>query len=398
MSNISSEDIKRYKEMVEANPDEVSIPRVRDDMEQGNVSAGSAPQQFKPDLSGAQIVSQHVITRSHSNPAQNTNTEETPPSPQTPTYVKPIIQEQPQQMNVQNEIKNPYLQGLQKTTPVEQPHAEPQVSHNQVEPTLADSSPDWFEITSLMPSSMIAYDFNRISARLVSLKDQFKINSCTATGDQSAMLPCLGSMIDRDINKITNIDMEAIVFWLRMNSYTSDEQKLTIDWKCNAHEHNKRVLLGELDKATLNNSTAIESKEPAINKVPASPDTPVIQIAKQLTGKFEIEITLPLMVDTMWVIKNIPEDDALSLLHAQFAVLLSPRHGSMSDRLKLIRSIVDRGSEQDCELIGLLNKLHDEIMQYGVDKRTKVKCSTCGAESEVTIQVDNLLYLFPFGK
>ena len=303
-----------------------------------------------------------------------------------------------QQLRAQVEARQP----LRSVRPDRQkpqmvlPTTQPVVVQQVVQPAPAnvpDPTPvsDPIGISVDLPSRFAYYSFKDLYVRPFRVAHLAKVAKAHETSSMQSMGEVVSSVLmtpngDTDIAfSLTMADFNAVLYWLRLNSFTKKQLRITST--CNDPTHNEQVKLGHKTQESLKITTLYTESSMVVNHLNEVPDPEVYAVTVEGCGR------VPLRPETLRDVVqflDLPnwEDEEVQYLARIASVIGLPL--SLKEKME----IVQNGSiENDDALLAL--EFAEKVDSYGIEETVTTKCMGCGASGAVKIAVDALSFLSP---
>lgn len=239
----------------------------------------------------------------------------------------------------------------------------------------------YVDITHLLPSRMLPYEFDTLSVRPHRLPELFKIGGALMAGSNRPVIEAVGACLDRPVSLLAVIDFWTVAYWQRLNSYT--HTPFNVPWECDNVEHHRRIHSRTLDAKlrltpdSIKNNSILSQSD--IETIPI--DDAVVQLAVDLKEKYGLSASLNTtqnMLELMEDGKNYSDED---MYMATFACRLHPNHGlNLSDRIQFLKT-----QDIPTGALELLKQFSDFDLAAGPKETVSLTCAGCGARSEVTL-------------
>lgn len=202
--------------------------------------------------------------------------------------------------------------------------------------------------------------------------DATSLSLIPKTQDTKKLFDIIDNRISLDVRQLTLQDLWFILYWQRINSYSSFPVKLP--WKCNHCGHkNYHELRGS--------DLVIDDLDPEYyhGMTLDFPDAGALSLRLKLVG------------DELDVKKYIRDKGLTDITEEQFdafltACMLEPNGGTLEERIKLVESMT--AGDQ------FLMKAFEDQFDYGVQSHTNYACEECEEVVKVRYQFD-LTNFFP---
>lgn len=273
-----------------------------------------------------------------------------------------------------------------------------------VKTPVADPTPMSTEdsISLDLPSKFAYYDFKDLYVKPFKATHLAKLAKADAQNSLQLLVEVVSSVITtpqgtKNIGFDLSVpDLNAVMFWLRMNSFT--KQTMTVTSRCENPEHNHQVAEKLLPEESLKITTTIQQTDVEVRFLDNMPDPEVFRIV--LNDDRLGTVVIPMRPETM--------RDAIQMLdHKDFAdeefqykvkvlsVLDFERaFPNIEWTLAKKLSFYDEGLLSLDDIL-LAQRFSELLESYGVLETVPTKCGKCGASGTALLSFDAQSFLSP---
>ncbi len=246
-----------------------------------------------------------------------------------------------------------------------------------------------------LPSRFHYYKFKDLYARPIRLPQMAKLSKANETGDLQTQVEAISSLLstpsgETDLAlKLTMADYTAVLYWLRMASFTKPQMRVTST--CTNAEHRAKVTAGTLPDTSLRIETVVLKSDMRTAYLDEVPDPAHYSI--EVDG-----ITIPFgpetLGDTIQFLAHPDWVDEEFQYKSRIAAVLKLEEATgkpwtWTQRVQFVEEFMTPDMA--------LKALHfAELMDgYGVVETVQTKCQGCGSVGVTTISIDPLTFLSP---
>lgn len=249
-------------------------------------------------------------------------------------------------------------------------------------------------ISVALPSNYVFYDFKDLKAQTFKRKHLRKLLQAQENRDPRAMAEVLNSVITCEkgytdlIYRLTPDDYTYLLWWERVHSLPAMPYVQVC--MCQNEDHIRRVESGELKPETLRNNQTISKANLDTIELPKDYKLDLSQFMPQsIKEKYpQAQLRVPLNYDWIDMLEysqnqisdTDSEDGLLWFMTGTAACLLDIDLGGKQLSYKEKFDLVDNLPLGEADL---LDKATQNLPKYGVQQLINVKCTECGAVSQV---------------
>lgn len=269
--------------------------------------------------------------------------------------------------------------------------------------TVSTSAPDptpqpTAEYVSIpLPSNFAYYEFKDLYVKPFRIPHLAKLAKGDLQSSMQIVAETVGSVImapghANPVLKLSIADLNAVMLWLRLNSFT--QKTMLVTSTCDNPEHVRKVQSGELPESSLTIHTRVDATDVEIRYLTEVPDPEVFKIEFAEEGR-----TLYMRPETV--------QDAIQFLdHPNWADPEFQYLAQMASVLDLERMIPDRPwnlAEKirfvtevlTTDQAVLVQQFRDLIEGHGVVESIQTKCAECSASGSALLSFDARTFLSP---
>ena len=279
------------------------------------------------------------------------------------------------------------------------PERQPVVRPMEVEPTpvkaipnvqappTPKSEPEGISVD--LPSKFHYYSFKDLYVRPFKLSHLAKVAKAHETNSMQSLAEVVSSVMstpdgDTDIAfKLTMADFNAVLYWLRLNSFNKRQMRITS--MCTNPTHRHEVDTGVKHVDTLKITTVYTESDLKMNYLEAIPDPAIYTI--DIPGYGPTPLRPETVADVISFLDHPNWEDPEFQYKARVASVLGLPIN--------FQAKVDLLDDLAPDMAILALEYADQMDSYGVDELVKTNCIGCGASGAVKIAVDARTFLSP---
>lgn len=278
-----------------------------------------------------------------------------------------------------------------------QPVVRPSTLPEVVKP-LSETDPAYSSLP--LPSNFQWYSFKQLSVRPLRVPEIKKIWAAHVSDSLRAFIEAINPAMDQDLFDLTVGDLYAVMFWLRLNSYT--KAQYSVQWSCNHKDHIKKVMEGPkkakkgegVDHSwtpeSLANTHIVQST--SVEEVQMRPLEEIAEFMKSMDLVQKGIAFYPSTVRDMVEIAEMsrePEFDAGDDYLCRYATYLDRRHGAtLQDRATFMMTDPRFTPDDTIQMNTMI-----DYLTHGVRESIKLPCKKCSASNSVAIPIDARTFL-----
>lgn len=303
-----------------------------------------------------------------------------------PERQKPVIPQEVGHFQQVGGIQQQVQQVVEGIKPVAQP-----------EPTPV-STADYVSID--LPSKFAYYDFKDLYIKPFRNPHLAKLAKADAQSSMQLTAEVVSSVLmtpqgtQNIAFKLSMADLNAVMYWLRMNSFT--KKSMSVVSQCGATEHLTKVRLGELDEESLETKTVVHDSNVEIKFLDNMPDPEVFCIRfDEPEGERVLRMRPETVVDAIQFLDHSDWMDeefqykARCVSYLDFEAFVPDMKWTLDQKVKFFDEML---SPDDTLLINRFAALIDD---FGVKETVATKCMRCGASGVAKLSFDARSFLSP---
>jgi hypothetical protein len=307
---------------------------------------------------------------------------------------EPLRSVRPERQRTPDVVVTPSLPEFREA-PKPPPQLPPGVASVNVVSNATTPMSDPEGISIELPSKFFYYPFKDLYVKPFRLSHLAKVAKAHETASMQTLTEVVSSVLStpgghKNIGfMLTNADFNAVLYWLRLNSFGKRQMRVT--HTCVDSNHIAMVESGVRTKESLNISTLYTESDMKMVMLDKAPDPEHYSIDIEGVGKVYLR---PETVSDVIQFMDHPDwQDSEFQYNARIASVLSVNHAdgsaySLTDKIALLdRLTADQGV--------LALEFAEIVDVYGVVETVQTKCIGCGASPAVKIAVDALSFLSP---
>jgi len=268
----------------------------------------------------------------------------------------------------------------------------------ELPPSTPITSPDGISID--LPSKFFYYPFKDLYIKPLRVPQLSKLAKADETGSLQTQVEAISSVLftstgETDIGfKLTTADYNAVLYWLRLTSYSKPTMR--VKSLCKNPEHHKQVKAGLKARDTLLIETVYTKSDLKYDYLDQAPDPAVYQITLDVKGSKEVVTLRPeTMAETIqfldhpkWADEEFAYMSKIAATLGNVEVLTGTRW-TWDQRIQLVEQILTPDQAVLCTQFA-------EIMDsYGVREKISVHCKECGYKGDDVVTCDPQTFLAP---
>jgi hypothetical protein len=240
-----------------------------------------------------------------------------------------------------------------------------------------------------LPSRFHYYSFKDLYVRPFRLSHLAKVAKANETNSMQSLVEVVSSVLstpsgEKDIAfQLTMADFNAVLYWLRLNSFSKRQMRITS--LCTNPTHRHQVEVGEKTEQSLTITTVYTESDLKFNYLDSVPDPAVYQI--DVPGYGAAALRPETVADVIDFLDHPLWEDPEFQYKARVASVIGlPIR--FQDKINLLDDLAP-----DAAILAL--QYADLVDSYGVEELVKTNCIGCGASGAVKIAVDARTFLSP---
>lgn len=251
-----------------------------------------------------------------------------------------------------------------------------------------------------LPSKFHYYDFKDLYVKPLRIPQLAKIAKSHETGSLQTQAEAISSLLstssgdDKDLAfKLTMADYQAVLYWLRLTSFSKPQMRITS--RCEDEKHNDDVRAGIKDVKTLEIHTTFTKSDLTTKDLEHAPDPAVYQITvDEEEGSTVVRFRPETLADTIEFLDHKDWLDEEFQYKSRIAAVLgleeaTGKKWTWDQRIQF----VDQVLTPDQALLAL--EFADMLDEYGVIESVETKCMGCGSKGVAKVTCDPLSFLSP---
>lgn len=246
-----------------------------------------------------------------------------------------------------------------------------------------------------LPSRFHYYTFKDLYVRPLRLPQMSKISAAHDTGDLQKQVEAISSLLstpsgETDLAfKLTMADYMAVLYFLRMTSFSKQQMRVTS--YCKDAEHNKKVAEGKQPKSSLEIQTVVLKSDLRTVYLDKAPDPDYYSVT--VDG-----ITIPFgpetLGDTIQFLAHPDWEDEEFQYKSRIAAVLkldeaTGKPWTWDQRIKFVEEyMMPDDAVRALEFASLMD-------EYGIVETVETVCKGCGSKGVTTLTCDPLTFLSP---
>lgn len=245
-----------------------------------------------------------------------------------------------------------------------------------------------------LPSRFLFYPFKDLYIKPFRVLHLAKLAKANDSGSMQMMVEAVSSVLQAPgyaskciAMDLTIADFNAVMYWLRFNSFSKKQMRVTS--YCDNHAHRAKVASKELPKDSLKITTIYTKSDIQTVELEYAPDPDKYVITYQ--GD-QIKLKPETVRDLVELLDHPDVNDAEFQYKARVASVLDiSQDGQQISLAKKIAIVEDLDPDQAM----LAMEFSELLDNYGVQETVNTKCMECGASGTVQIVVDAPTFLSP---
>ncbi len=246
-----------------------------------------------------------------------------------------------------------------------------------------------------LPSRFQYYGFKDLYVKPFRVSHLGKVAKSHETGSMQTLAEVVSSVLstpngDTGLGfKLSMNDFNAVLFWLRLNSFS--KKQMRVPWECNNPDHTHSVAAKERPAETLKNTSLYTSSDVQHRYLEEVPDPEHYHL--MVDGYGRVDLRPETMGDTIDFMDHPSWEDPEFQFTARVASVLGMEHPDgtpyrLSEKIEVVENL-----PADAAAIAL--EFAELVDTFGVVETIQTKCNGCGASTELKIAVDALSFLSP---
>jgi hypothetical protein len=273
------------------------------------------------------------------------------------------------------------------------------VATPNVEPTPV-STADYVSLD--LPSKFAYYPFKDLYIKPFRTPHLAKLAKADARNSLQLLAELVSSVLmtpSGDTNiafKLSITDLNAVMYWLRMNSFA--KHTISVKSECEGHEHREAVQKGTMDKESLIITTMFQETDINVRYLESMPDPEEYKIILRddKIGERVVRMRPETVADSIQFLDH-PDfmDEELQYKTKILSVLdLPSAFPEINWTLDQKLAFYDEGI-LSMEDVMLAQKFGDLMDSIGIQEIVKTKCGKCGASGTALLSFDAASFLSP---
>lgn len=261
--------------------------------------------------------------------------------------------------------------------PAPTPHAEPEA------------------VSIALPSRFHYYPFKDLYVKPFRVFHLAKLAKANDTGSMQSIAEAVSSVISAPgyasknlASELTLADFNAVLYWLRLNSFSKKQMAVTS--YCNNPAHQEKVKAGVMPEASLKIKTIFKNSEMKHTDLENVPDPEKFFV---VYNDSRIELKPETIKDLVELLDHPDLNDEEFQYKARIASVLSVKNSAgaeihITEKIKIVDQL-----SADQAIVAM--EFAEMLDAYGVQETVNTKCMECGASGTVQIVVDAPTFLSP---
>ena len=246
-----------------------------------------------------------------------------------------------------------------------------------------------------LPSRFHYYTFKDLYVRPIRLTQMAKLSKAHETGNLQTQVEAISSLLSTPSGetnlamKLTMADYTAVLYWLRMSSFSKPQMRVRS--VCSNEQHRKDVAEGKLEETSLNIETVVFKTDMRTAYLDEAPDPETYSIEvdgiRIPFGPETLGDTIQFLAHPDWTDEEVQYKSRIAAV-----VRLEEATGKPWTWAQRIQ-FVDEFMTPDMAIKAL--RFAEMMDDYGVVETVKTTCKGCGSVGVTTISIDPLTFLSP---
>lgn len=247
-----------------------------------------------------------------------------------------------------------------------------------------------------LPSRFFYYDFKDLYVKPLRVPQMAKISKAHETGDLQTQVEAISSLLSTSTGDSTNLamrltmaDYQAVLYWLRMNSFSKAQMRVTST--CTDKKHNEDVVAGKKPASSLEIQTVVLKSQLQTRYLEAAPDPEYYSIT---VDDIPIPFVPETLSDTIQFLAHPKWKDEEFQYKSRIAAVLgldkaTGREWNWDQRIQFVDEFMTP------DMVVKAIEFADLMDGYGVVEAVETVCKGCGSKGVTTLTCDPISFLSP---